>query len=124
MIRFISLAAVLVSLGLANVVQAQECLTVKAGVARAIGQLKSDGGEKSYCVFAHADQTMKVTVKPLAPDMVTQGRVISPSRHQSDGGPGGVIFNERLSEEGRYEIHVGQRFERKSGKFELLIELK
>ena len=124
MIRCIPLAAFLAVMGLANVVQAEECLTVKAGVAREIGRLKSDGGEQSYCVYARAGQTMKVTVKPLVPDMVTRGNVISPLSHQNDGGPGGVIFDQKLSEEGRYEIRVGQRHEKKSGKFELSIELK
>ncbi len=97
---------------------------MKAGIAREIGRLKSDGGEKSYCVYARAGQTMKVTVKPMARDMVTQGHVMSPISHQIDGGPGGVIFDHKLSEEGRYEIRVGQRYEKKSGKFELAIKLK
>jgi hypothetical protein len=44
--------------------------------------------------------------------------------HQNDGGPRGVIFDQKLSEVGRYEIRVGQRHEKKSGKFELSIELK
>jgi hypothetical protein len=42
--------------------------------------MRSDGGEQSYCVYARAGQTMKVTVKPLVPHMVTQGNVISPLR--------------------------------------------
>src|SRR5260370_21689388 len=108
MSRCILLAAFLAVLGLASVVQAEECLTVKAGIAREIGRLKSDGGEKSYCVYARAGQTMKVTVRPMAPDLVTRGYVISPRSHQNDGGPGGVIFDQKLSEEGRYEIRVGQ----------------
>ncbi len=120
----IPLTALLATLSLADVVQAQECLTVKAGIAREIGQLTSDGGEKSYCVYARAGQTMKVTVKPVAHDLVTQGHVVSPVSHQVDGGPGGVIFDHALSEDGRYEIRVGQRFEKKSGQFELSIELK
>ena len=120
----IPLTALLATLSFADVVQAQECLTVKAGIAREIGQLASDGGEKSYCVYARAGQTMKVTVKPVAHDLVTQGQVVSPVSHQVDGGPGGVIFDDKLSEDGRYEIRVGQRFEKKSGQFELSIELK
>jgi len=120
----IPLTALLATLSLADVVQAQECLTVRAGIAREIGQLTSDGGEKSYCVYARAGQTMKVTVKPVAHDLVTQGQVVSPVSHQVDGGPGGVIFDDKLSEDGRYEIRVGQRFEKKSGQFELSIELK
>lgn len=118
-----ALVALLSALGFAHVARAEQCLTVKEGAAREIGRLKSDGGEKSYCVFARAGQTMKVTVKPLAPGLVTQGHVVSPS-HQHDGGPGGVIFDQKLSEEGRYEIRVGQRFEKKSGAFELSVEIK
>jgi len=124
MIRCISLAALLAAWGAADAVHAEECLTVKAGIAREIGRLKSDGHEKSYCVYAHAGQTMKVTVRPLARDMVTRGSVVSPLSHQNDGGPGGVIFDQKLSEEGRYEIRIGQRYEKKSGEFELSIELK
>ena len=120
----IALAVFSAALGLVNVAHADKCLTVKAGIAREIGRLKSDGREKSYCVYARAGQTMKVTVKPLARDMVTQGHVMSPISHQIDGGPGGVIFDRRLSEEGRYEIRIGQRYEKKAGEFELSIELK
>lgn len=120
----IPLTALLATLSLGNVVQAEECLAVKAGVAREIGQFTSDGGEKSYCVYARAGQTMKVTVKPVARDLVTQGHVVSPVSRQVDGGPGGVIFDHKLSEDGRYEIRVGQRFEKKAGKFELSIELR
>jgi hypothetical protein len=120
----IPLTALLATLSLADVVQALECVTVEAGIAREIGQLTSDGAEKSYCVYARAGQTMKVIVKPVAHDLVTQGHVVSPVSHQVDGGPGGVIFDHKLSEDGRYEIRVGQRFEKKSGEFELSIELK
>jgi hypothetical protein len=124
MSRWIALVAFSAALSLVNVAQAEKCLTVKAGIAREIGRLKSDGREKSYCVFARAGQTMKVTVKPMARDLVTRGYVISPLSHQNDGGPGGVIFDQKLSEEGRYEIRIGQRYEKKSGEFELSIELK
>ncbi len=119
-----SLAALIAALALANPVEAEECLSVKAGVVREIGRLDRSGGEKSYCVYARSGQTMRVTVKPLGPDMVTEGRVIYPHSGQNDGGPGGVIFDQKLIEDGRYEIRVGQRYERKSGRFELTIELK
>jgi hypothetical protein len=39
MIRCIPLAAFLAVMGLANAVQAEECLTVKAGIGRQIGRL-------------------------------------------------------------------------------------
>jgi hypothetical protein len=124
MSRWITLVAFSAALSFVNVARAEKCLTVKAGTAREIGRLKSDGREKSYCVYARAGQKMKVTVKPLAPDLVTRGYVTSPVSHQNDGGPGGVIFNQKLSEEGRYEIRIGQRYEKKSGEFELSIELR
>jgi hypothetical protein len=109
--------------GFADAARAGECLTVKDGTAREIGRFKSGAGEKSYCVYARAGQTMKVTITPLTPDMPTLGHIVFPSR-QEDGGPGGVVFDDKLSEEGRYEIHVGRRFEKKAGAFELSVELK
>src|SRR5262249_51864608 len=124
MSRWIAVVVFSAALSFPNVARAEKCLTVKAGTAREIGRLRSDGREKSYCVYARAGQKMKVTVKPLAPDLVTRGYITSPVSDQNDGGPGGVIFNQRLSEEGRYEIHVGQRYEKKTGEFVLSIELK
>src|SRR5260370_16804847 len=93
MIGCISLTALLATLSLANAVQAQECLTVKAGIAREIGQLTSDGGEKSYCVYALAGQTMKVTFKPVAHNLVTHAHLLSPFTHQVFTVPVGVIFH-------------------------------
>jgi hypothetical protein len=103
--------------------QADACLTVKHGAAREVGRFKSGPGEKSYCIYARAGQTMKVTITPLTPDMPTLGHIVFPSR-QEDGGPGGVVFDDKLSEEGRYEIYVGRRFEKKAGAFELSVELR
>jgi hypothetical protein len=48
----------------------------------------------------------------------------SRARSGDPAAPSGVIFDQRLSEEGRYEIRVGQRYEKKSGEFELLVELR
>ena len=109
--------------GFSSGAQADACLTVKKGAAREIGRFKSGPGEKSYCIYARAGQTMKVTITPLTPDMPTLGHIVFPSR-QEDGGPGGVVFDDKLSEEGRYEIYVGRRFEKKAGAFELSVELK
>src|SRR5262245_51059719 len=47
MIRCIALAAFLAILGVAGLAHAEDCLTVKAGIAREIGRLKFEGGEKS-----------------------------------------------------------------------------
>jgi len=116
-------SALLLLLAFAHVAWADECLRVKDGGARAIGRFKSGLGEKSYCVYARAGQTMKVTITPLTTDMPTLGHIVFPSR-QEDGGPGGVVFDDKLSEEGRYEIRVGRRFEKKAGAFELSVELR
>jgi hypothetical protein len=110
-------------LAFAPVARADECLRVKDGAAREIGRFKSGPGEKSYCVYARAGQTMKVTITPLTPDMPTLGHIVFPSRQQ-DGGPGGVVFDDKLPEEGKYEIYVGRRFEKKAGAFELSVELR
>jgi hypothetical protein len=115
--------ALLSILAFASVACAGECLTVKNGAAREIGRFKPGPGEKSYCVHARAGQTMKVTITPLTPDMPTLGHIVFPSREE-DGGPGGVVFDDKLPEEGRYEIHVGRRFDKKAGAFELLVELR
>jgi hypothetical protein len=115
--------ALLSVLAFANMACAGECLTVKDGAAREIGRFKHDPGEKSYCVYAHAGQRMRVTITPLTPDMPTLGHIVFPSGQQ-DGGPGGVVFDDKLPEEGRYEILVGRRFEKKAGAFELLVELR
>jgi hypothetical protein len=115
--------ALLSVLAFAEVAKAVECLTVKRGAAHEIGRFKSGPGEKSYCVYARAGQTMKVTITSLTPDMPTLGHIVFPSR-QEDGGPGGVVFEDKLSEEGRYEIRVGRRFEKKAGVFELSVELR
>jgi hypothetical protein len=107
----------------ANVACAGECLAVKDGAAHEVGRFKAGPGEKSYCIYARAGQTMKVTITPLTPDMPTLAHIVFPSR-QEDGGPGGVVFNDKLPEEGRYEIYVGRRFEKKAGAFELSVELR
>jgi hypothetical protein len=122
-LRFAAPFALLLLLAVARAAVADECLTVRHGAAREIGHFKSGPGEKSYCVYARAGQTMKVTIRPLTPDMPTLGHIVFPSR-QEDGGPGGVVFDDKLSEEGKYEIHVGRRFEKKAGAFELSVELR
>ena len=104
--------------------QDKKCLNVVNGIAREYGQLTSNEPEKDYCVDAHAGQMMKVTIVPQTSDLVSKGIVIFPISHQVDGGPGGVIFNDKLPEDGQYEIVVGGRNQITSGAFELIVELK
>jgi hypothetical protein len=121
--QWIYVATLTVAFGCRSFVGAAECLDVKGGGAREYGRLPSDGSEKSYCIYAHAGQKMRVTIKPLTPNLVTKGIIIFPLSHHVEGGPGGVVFNGTLQEDGRYEIRVGQRYEAKSGEFEMVIEL-
>ncbi len=127
MMKGFAFAAVVLALtpapGGAGAARAGDCMTVTAGAARETGRFTPDGKELSFCIYARTGQTMKVTITPLTPDMPTQGHIVFPSGQQ-DGGPGGVIFNDKLSEEGRYDIYVGRRFEKKPGEFELLVELR
>ncbi len=123
MIRIVAALSAALLFAPAFVRAADECLTVREGTAREIGRFSPHDREKAYCVHARAGQSMKVTITPLSADMATQGHIVSPSG-QEDGGPGGVIFNDRLTEEGRYQIIVGQRLEKMPGAFELSIELR
>jgi hypothetical protein len=123
MIRIVAVVSAVLLFAPGFVRAADECLTVRGGSAREIGRFGPHDREKAYCVHARAGQSMKVTITPLSSDMATQGHIVSPSG-QEDGGPGGVIFDAKLTEEGRYKIIVGQRFDKAPGAFELSVELR
>jgi hypothetical protein len=122
MIRIVAAVSTVLLFAPGFVGAADECLTVREGTAREIGRFSPHDREKAYCVHGRAGQAMKVTITPLSSDMATQGHIVSPSGQQ-DGGPGGVIFDDKLTEEGRYEIIVG-RLEKTPGAFELSVELR
>jgi hypothetical protein len=91
---------------------------------RLIGEFTAESPEKLYCVFARRGQRMRVTVVPQTPDLNTQGNVRYPRTDLQPGGPGGVILNEQLPDDGIYRNRIAQRFgEKKPGRFELIIEL-
>lgn len=92
---------------------------------RIVGEFTPGHFERFYCVEAHGGQRMRVTVVPQIPDLHTQGNVRYPHGDLEPGAPGGVVLDERLTQDGVYRIRVGQRFnERKAGRFELIVELR
>lgn len=73
--------------------------------AQTPGVLRGRGAEAFFVVKAAAGQHMLVNLISRTAGFGTAGTVKSPSGKQ-DGGPGGVIFNARLSETGDYTIRV------------------
>src|SRR5262245_6355577 len=101
-----------------------ERVSLVQGTVRLIGTLTVERPEGFYCVFGQRGQHMKITIKPQTPDLNTVGNVRFPLGDLEPGGPGGVIFDEQLPDDGLYRIRVAQRFEKKPGQFELTIELE
>jgi hypothetical protein len=66
------------------------------------GSLRHIHDEASFVLRARSGQHMRVNIIADGP---THGVVIFPSGGQ-DGGPGGVIFDDRLTETGDYRIRV------------------
>jgi hypothetical protein len=127
-LRWLALALLVALLPVSATAQENEdCervpLTQKA--VRLIGIFTAERPERFYCVFAQRGQHMKITIIPQTPDLNTQGNVHFPHGDLEPGGPGGVIFNEQLPDDGLYRIRIAQRFgEKKAGQFELMIELE
>jgi hypothetical protein len=71
-------------------------------VACVKGSLHHIHDEASFILHARSGQRMQVNIIAHGP---THGVVIFPSGRQ-DGGPGGVIFDDRLTETGDYRIRV------------------
>jgi hypothetical protein len=88
------------------------------------GQFTTQRAERFYFVCARAGQWMTVRITPLTRDLDTEGNVRYPSGSLEPGAPGGLVFDERLPENGIYRVRVGQRFnERHQGRFALDISL-
>jgi len=73
-----------------------------ATVARATGYLRGVRDEKWFVLRARANQHMRVEIKGRG---ATRGVLYFPSGRQ-DGGPGGVIFDDVIDENGDYRIRV------------------
>ncbi len=71
------------------------------------GRFTRNQPQVCYLLSARAGQHMTLNIVAVTPQLSTAGQVTSPSGEQ-DGGPGGVIFDEDLTETGDYRICVNQ----------------
>ncbi len=93
----------------------------RATVARASGFLRGMRDEKWFVLRAQANQQMRVEIKGRGP---TRGVLYFPSGKQ-DGGPGGIIFDGIIDENGDYRIRVTESSMANSwrGRFTVTIEI-
>lgn len=93
----------------------------RATVARASGYLRGVRDEKWFVLRAQANQRMRVEIKGQGP---TRGVLYFPSGKQ-DGGPGGIIFEGIIDENGDYRIRVTESSMANSwrGRFTVRIEI-
>src|SRR5437588_2261935 len=84
--------------------QAPTRITFARGATRATarGYLRGVRDEVFFVLRAQANQHMRVEISGGGP---TRGVVIFPSGKQ-DGGPGGVVFDDKIDETGDYRIRV------------------
>ena len=92
-----------------------------ATVARAAGYLRGVRDEKWFVLRAQANQQMRVEIKGRGP---TRGVLYFPSGKQ-DGGPGGIIFEGIIDENGDYRIRVTESSMANSwrGRFTVTVEI-
>ncbi len=79
-----------------------------AYTAQAKGKFTKINEDVTFNVKAEKGQRMIVKILPLAEGLATAGTVTSPTG-ESDGQPGGLVFNSLLKESGYYKIRVTQR---------------
>jgi hypothetical protein len=127
--RVPSLAAALFIGPLAAVATAQqsedcEHLELTQRSIRLAGSFTAERPEKFYCFFARRGQQARIRIVPQTADLNTQDNLRFPHGDLEPGGPGGLIFDEQLPEDGLYRLRIGQRFgEKKAGQFDLIIKL-
>jgi len=94
-------------------------LVFKAGQTRALarGRITRSDDQVCFLLRCREGQHLKVRIMPQG-TLLTSGHVTSPSG-KSDGGPGGVVFDEALHETGVYRICVEPRQQSRSGTFHL-----
>jgi len=93
----------------------------RATVARVTGYLRGVRDEKWFVLRARANQHVRVEIKGRG---ATRGVLIFPSGKQ-DGGPGGIIFDGIIDENGDYRIRVTESSMANSwqGRFTVTIEI-
>lgn len=92
-----------------------------ATVARTTGYLRGIRDEAWFVLKASAGQQMRVEIRGRGP---TRGVVVWPAGKQ-DGGPGGVIFDGQIDEDGDYKIRVTESMmaEEWKGRFTLTVRI-
>ncbi|HXT64491.1 MAG TPA: hypothetical protein VN696_15740 [Pyrinomonadaceae bacterium] len=92
-----------------------------ATVARATGHLRGMSDESWFVLRAKSGQQMRVEIRGRGP---TRGVLIFPSGKQ-DGGPGGVIYDGMIDEDGDYKIRVTESMmaEAWKGRFTLIVKI-
>lgn len=93
-----------------------------ATAARVRGSLKGISDEAVFVLRARSGQHMRINISGEGP---TRGTLLFPSGKQ-DGGPGGVIFDDVLTETGDYRIRVTESSmaEAWRGSFVLEVEIR
>ncbi|HEY6046081.1 MAG TPA: hypothetical protein VIU65_05715 [Pyrinomonadaceae bacterium] len=93
----------------------------RATVARASGYLRGVRDEKWFVLRAQANQQVRIEIKGRG---ATRGVLYFPSG-KTDGGPGGIIFDGIIDENGDYRIRVTESSMANSwrGRFTITIEI-
>ncbi len=93
----------------------------RATVARVSGYLRGVRDEKWFVLRARSNQHVRIEIKGRG---ATRGVLIYPSGKQ-DGGPGGIIFDEVIDEDGDYKIRVTESSMANAwrGRFTITIEI-
>jgi len=87
------------------------------------GRFRRPDGVANFLLHARVHQHLLLRIEPLEPKLITAGLVVSPSG-TTDGGPGGLIFDNDLNESGVYRIVVETRQHSGPGTFRLQINLR
>src|SRR2546430_15818817 len=102
--RLVFSVAMILLTSIASTAQAPTRITFARGATRATarGYLGGVRDEVFFVLRAQANQHMRVEINGRG---ATRGVVIFPSGKQ-DGGPGGVVFDDKIDETGDYRIRV------------------
>jgi hypothetical protein len=109
-------------LGICTAHAGQGCVMLGTQVTTHIHvELSARHPEKAYCIRAEKGQQLRAEISN-AQGVEPSGRVISPGG-EMDGGPGGPFYRGECRESGIYQIQAGQRGQKRSGSYDLTIEI-
>ena len=120
-VRVAGLCSIVIALALHAGAASDRWLVFKRGQTHAIVEGRITRGNPRVCfsVRGRAGQHMTVRIVPHG-ELRTSGHVVSPSG-KSDGGPGGIVFDDTVQETGVYRICVEPRQQSQPGSFRLEI---